>query len=500
MLKPEENAPAPIAEHGRRFYFGWPMVTLVVSLAVLGAAFGYWLSSRASHPIARGVSVAGRPIGGLTAPDATALLQKSFDPLARRPVTLILGEQSWIATPATVGMSVDYGEAVGRAMRVGRRGGLIRRLRERRAIARQGLELPLTFRTDQRLWDSFCQIIEGDVDQDPISAHLTVDQTGRLKVSAGKNGRILDRATLLTALQRGFTHDSRRYELPIAVAKAELTDDDVAKWPLDQVLGIYTTKFNAGDTQRSNNLQMAAAALDGLVIKPGAEFSFNEHVGPRVPEKGYMEAPVIQKNRLVLGVGGGVCQVSGTLFNAVLLAGLPILHRGNHSQPSAYVPLGRDATVVYEGIDFVFANDSGRPIVLVTGITGSRLTIAAVGHRDLRPKVSVEVEVKEKIPYETITENDPGLAAGVQAVTQVGRDGYKVQLWRQISWPDNHVVREPIGTVAFYPPQKKIIKRGTGSPRFGGMIPPRPSEPPPPPAVPAPPALPPAGESAGGSP
>ena len=323
-------------------------------------------------------------------------------------------------------------------------------------------------------------------------------QTGRLVVSAGRNGRILDRATLLTALQRGFVRDERRYDLPMAVVKPDLTNDDVAKWPLDQVLGIHTTKFNTGDTQRSNNLQMAAAALDGLVIKPGAEFSFNEHVGPRVPEKGYMEAPVIQRNRLVLGIGGGVCQVSGTLFNAVLLAGLPILQRGNHSQPSNYVPLGRDATVVYEAIDFVFANDSGRPIVLATGITGSRLTIAAVGHRDLKPRVSVEVEVKEKLPYETITENDPGLAAGVQAVTQAGRDGYKVQLWRQTSWPDNRVVREPIGTVAFYPPQKKIVKRGTGSPRFGGLIPPRPGDAIPPPAVA--PAPPPTGEPTEGSP
>ncbi|MGE5549980.1 MAG: VanW family protein [Bacteroidota bacterium] len=472
MRKPEERTETA---DRRRFCFGWQIAALLAALLVVGAVVGFFVAKSTGHRIVRGVTIAGTPVGRLNVKEAEDLLRIRAEVWSKTAVTLTCGDKSWAVTPATFGLIPDYAATLAEALRVGRRGGPLARWRERKSVARTGLALPLAFRVDRDRWNASCQAIEAEVNQEPESVHFAVNPAGKLTSTPGRDGLKLDRSRLLADLQKGFADRKKReYILPVLVVKAPLSREEVVSWPLDQVLAFYSTKFNAADQSRTHNLSMAAAALDGLIIKPGDEFSFNEHVGPRVPEKGYMEAPVVLKNQLVLGMGGGVCQVSSTLFNAALYASLPVGKRTNHSLPSTYVPLGRDATVVYDVVDLSFSNDTGRPVLIAAGIYGSRLTVALIGHRDAKPVVRLEVETKETIPHETVVENDPGLAAGVEAVTQAGRDGYKVQLWRTSTWPDGRSVREQIGKVAYYPPIKKVVKRGIGSPRFGNWTPPQP--------------------------
>ena len=443
-------------------------VVLLAALVGVGAVLGYWAAFFFDDRILPGVSVAGTPVGGVTSAEARDILAKKFGSVGRKPVTLTFEERAWRVSPPAVGIELDYAATIARAVHLGRHGGLVTRLRQRRLVAKEGRDLALVFKIEEALWDNFCRALEGEINVVPVDAHLSVDAGGGLHVSPSRPGRALDRGRLARILKESFlASNARVYPLPVNVLKPSLSEEEIAGWPLDQVLGFYVTKFDPADEQRTHNLRLAAQAIDGVIVRPDDEFSFNAFVGPRAPEKGYLEAPVIQRNRLVLGMGGGVCQVSSTLFNAVLLAGLPVRKRANHTQPSTYVPLGRDATVVFDAVDFVFANDSGRPVVIAAETVGARLVVAVVGHRDARPRVEIAVEIKESIPFTTEIENDPGLAAGVEAVVQQGREGYKVQLWRTITWPDRSVIREAIGPVAYYPPVKRLIKRGIGSPRFG---------------------------------
>lgn len=456
----------------RRFCFSWRIAAIFLALALVGAVAGYAVAKLTDNRVVRGVRLAGLRIGGLTRREAEDLLRVRGRVWGQTQLTLVSADRRWVVTPARVGLLPDYEASLDRAMRVGRRGGPLARWRERRRVAQAGLDLAPSFRLRRTPWEAFCRSLETEVNRDPVSAELAVNPAGRLSVSPGRAGQKLDRAALLAALQSGFADRKKTvYALPVVTIRPALSEEDIAKWPLDQVLAFYSTKFTAADESRTHNLKMAAAALNGLIVEPGGEFSFNKHVGPRVPEKGYMEAPVVFRNRLVLGMGGGVCQVSGTLFNAALLANLPIVTHTNHSLPSTYLPLGRDATVVYDAVDLVFANDTGRPVYIAAGVYGSRLVVALIGHRDVRPKVRIQVEIIEKIPFETVVENDPGLAAGTEAVAQQGREGYKIQLWRIVSGPDGSVDRQKIGRVAYYPPIKEILKRGIGSPRFGSLAP-----------------------------
>lgn len=131
-----------------------------------------------------------------------------------------------------------------------------------------------------------------------------------------------------------------------------------------KVIGQYTTYFNSGNKNRSHNIMLASQAINNYVVLPGETFSFNKVVGKRTKEKGYLQAPVIVRGELSEGIGGGICQVSSTLFNAVDKAGLHIIARYSHSRNVAYVRPGRDATVSWYGPDFVFQNRYAYPVMI----------------------------------------------------------------------------------------------------------------------------------------
>lgn len=141
-------------------------------------------------------------------------------------------------------------------------------------------------------------------------------------------------------------------------------DSEVLAHIKTQQIGQYITYFNSKNKSRSNNIELASKALDSHVVFPGETFSFNQVVGNRTIAKGYMRAPIIVRGELSEGIGGGICQVSSTLFNAVDRAGLKIVQRYSHSKRVPYVPSGRDATVSWYGPDFQFKNQYNQPILI----------------------------------------------------------------------------------------------------------------------------------------
>lgn len=143
-----------------------------------------------------------------------------------------------------------------------------------------------------------------------------------------------------------------------------------------EMIGTYTTEFNPLNLSRSKNLTLAAAALDGKLINPGEVLSYNKTVGPRWPSRGYEKAIIFQNGEMVEDYGGGVCQVSTTLYNAAVAAGLQIVERHHHSLPVPYVPDGFDATVSYGTLDMRFRNSTQDLLSIATAVQGSRLTIS----------------------------------------------------------------------------------------------------------------------------
>jgi vancomycin resistance protein YoaR len=232
------------------------------------------------------------------------------------------------------------------------------------------------------------------------------------------------------------------------------------------LLASYTTRFDPTNTNRMKNIQLAVQTLDGYLLAPGEVFSFNAAVGPRTPEAGYVEALVIENQEFVPGVGGGVCQVSTTLYNAVLRADLEVVERRQHSRRVHYVPCGADATVSDYFIDLKFKNNTSAYVVIKSMTTPGRVTFKLFGYHEMAPRVDLESIMEEEIPYETKEIEDPTLPQGKVLVEKEGGFGCRVRVVRRVTFPDGGYRAETISQ-DFYPPEMRQVRIGSGPPTEG---------------------------------
>ena len=207
-----------------------------------------------------------------------------------------------------------------------------------------------------------------------------------------------------------------------------------------------------------HNLKLGAAAIDGTVLMPGEQFSFNATVGDRSAEAGYRYATGISAGQLVDVLGGGICQVSSTFFGAAFFGGLEIVSSRPHSRPSSYVDMGLDSTVVYGAIDMKVKNSFDFPVVLHMTVSGGKVRAEVLGVR--RPyQVTFERELLETRPFTTVWRDDDRLRTGTTVVAQRGRRGFKVARTRLRS-AGGEVVDEQTWELR-YPPTTEIVRRGT---------------------------------------
>jgi vancomycin resistance protein YoaR len=213
---------------------------------------------------------------------------------------------------------------------------------------------------DEHKLREYAKQLEAIVYRAPVNA--SIDDRG--EILPEKKGRTLNHFAFF---QQFFTYFYGNGPMRIHQVYQDVypkVDRDLMKHVRQKRIGYYTTFFNPNNTNRSHNIWLAAKAINNYVVLPGETFSFNQVVGKRTKEKGYLQAPVIVKGELSEGIGGGICQVSSTLYNAVDHAGLHIVKRYSHSRHVPYVPPGRDATVSWYGPDFVFQNKYPYPILI----------------------------------------------------------------------------------------------------------------------------------------
>lgn len=220
----------------------------------------------------------------------------------------------------------------------------------------------------------------------------------------GKPGSRLDREALYEQLYAYFYGQGRwRAELP-QISVPPRVDGELLSQIRQKPIGYYATYYNASNRNRANNVGLAAAAINNQVVFPGETFSFNRVVGKRTAEKGYVRAPIIVRGELAEGVGGGICQVSSTLFNAIDRAGLRILQRYSHSRHVAYVPPGRDATVSWGGPDFVFRNEYGQPILIRAHASYGKMQVSVYSSDAIEYKPRAVPGTSERLPEEVPAE------------------------------------------------------------------------------------------------
>lgn len=246
--------------------------------------------------------------------------------------------------------------------------------------------------------------------------------------------------------------------LPTKAGTKKIPDAELEK--ITEVVTEYTTSFNAGQANRSSNIKRASEIIDGLIMMPGDEFSFNGHVGKRTVAGGFKVAGVYQSGRHAYDVGGGICQVSSTLYNAVLLADAEITQRSCHSLPVPYVPTGRDATVSYPSLDFKFKNNFSQPIAIQADYRPGKLTFRVLGKKEEGKEVVIERKPMGSWSNGVKYVEDSSLGYGKTKVVDRGGAGQKVATWRVVKKNGKVVEREDLGQ-SIYRGGPKIVARNS---------------------------------------
>ena len=251
------------------------------------------------------------------------------------------------------------------------------------------------------------------------------------------------------------------YIIPLKITKAKTTVKDLGTKAFPDKLSKFTTKYDASNRNRSTNLELAASKIDGTVLLPGEEFSYNKVVGKRTIENGYKEAAIYAGGGVQDGLGGGICQISSTLYNAVLLANLEIIERRNHTYTTSYCEAGRDATVVYGVQDFKFKNTREYPIKLNAKVKNGVATINIMGIKQKKEyTVKIRAYRTKSIPFKTEKIDDDSLYEGEEVVKQRGTNGCKAVCYRDLYLKGKKISSELLSTDT-YSAMKRILKIGT---------------------------------------
>lgn len=257
-----------------------------------------------------------------------------------------------------------------------------------------------------------------------------------------------------------IAEEKEEYIIPLKITKPSKTVKDIGTEAFPDLLATFSTKYNAGNAGRTTNLRLAANKINGTVLLPNEEFSYNAVVGERTISAGYKMAATYSNGAVVDGLGGGICQISSTLYDAVVMANLKITTRRNHQFVTSYVPAGKDATVVWGSQDFKFVNSRKYPVRITATVQGGVATVQVWGIKEeVEYDISIETKKIATIAPTTQYVQDPSLASGQQKVVQAGSDGRKVEAYKVMKL-NGQVVSTTLLSRDTYNAMKRIVHVG----------------------------------------
>ena len=273
--------------------------------------------------------------------------------------------------------------------------------------------------------ETIAQSVNTEVVQTALD--LESDPTGNT-IRAGTQGIQVE----IGALQAAINSSNRHETVQCTLTNPDYTVSEYKALLFRDVLGQCTTDFNPGNKGRTTNVLLATDFCNGVILMPGDVFSYNDTVGPRTYERGFKDATIYVGNSAEDGVGGGICQVTSTIYYAALRADLKIVERYAHSREVTYVPKGEDATVAWGSKDFKFENNTGFPMKVVTSHKSNNLTVKLYGTNLNNKTVKIETTVLSKTPFEVVYKVDETLAPGTEKVDSNGYTGYQTESYRVV--------------------------------------------------------------------
>jgi vancomycin resistance protein YoaR len=325
-------------------------------------------------------------------------------------------------------------------------------------LAALGARAAIPVKVDRDKATKALMALKAKHDISPSNAYLDLEEK---KIFDDVQGSGIDVWASLPRIETAARQGLAAVELVTVAEPARVTKTTLGISDISHVMGHYLTRFPVTDRDRNFNLKLAASKLNGVVLKPGEEWSFNATVGERSEKEGYKIAHVITAGEMVDGLAGGTCQISTTLFGAAFFAGLDIVKTINHSRPSAYTPLGFDATVVWPNVDLKLKNPYEFPVVIHYRVANGEALVEVLGKPRPYDRVVFERHVVESTPFGTEERLDDEIPKDVTSIDQAGFNGYKLERFRRF-YKGKTLIKSN-KWVLEYKPVTEYVRRGTST-------------------------------------
>ena len=405
--------------------------------------------------ILTGVYVEEMSLEGKTKSEAKSLVETYVESLSEKMITLIaVGGNEVQVKVSDLGLYWSNQEIIDEAVNIGQTGNVVQRYKTAKDLQYQNKVYRLEFGIDQELVKTIIREQCAAYNMEAADATLT-RENDRFVIIPGQTGEIVDEAASVKAIQEylnsSWNREDDSIELTVTVKEARGSEEELEK--VKDVLGTFTTSFKTSGSSRSANVRNGAELINGTTLYPGDEFSTYEAVSPFSQANGYYMAGSYLNGQVVDSLGGGICQVSTTLYNAVLLSELEVTERHNHSMIVTYVDPSADAAIAESsGKDFKFVNNTEAPIYIEGTTTDDKqisFTIYGVETRQSNRQVSYESEVISKTyPDSEVIYTDASLPVGSISV-QSAHIGYRANLWKVVTENGVEVSREQINSSSY---------------------------------------------------
>ncbi len=499
------------------------IIILALLLSTLSTAFG--ISTSVNDKVIHGISINGVDVSNLTKQEALSKLSNQLKDDLNKEIILTKGEYTTKIDASSIGAQYNLEESVESAYKVGRSGNniFVNNFEVLKSlISKKNITASIQY--NDELLNEKLNVIDSEIPGRVINSNYKIENND-LIITSGYDGYRIKRDEIKESIKSGLetnnltieipvedfhtdeididaihkeiykepkdaTFNPDPYELhkeedgldfaisldearamvadrqdtytiPLKVLKPKVTVKSLPQEAFPDQLATYSTTYASSNYNRSTNISLAAKAVNGTVLMPGETFSYNGTLGQRTTAKGYREAGAYVNGQVSTEVGGGICQVSSTLYNAALLCNLEIVARTNHSFEPAYVPAGQDATVSWKSPDFQFKNNREYPIKLVASAGSGRITFVIYGVKsDNDYEVKIQSSKTGTIPFSTQYVNDDSLPVGTTKVTQSGSNGCRSVTYK-ILYKDGQEVSRTLINSDTYNPHNQVIAKGT---------------------------------------
>ncbi|MDO4261270.1 MAG: VanW family protein [Eubacteriales bacterium] len=440
----------------------WSRCALAVCMAVM--ALGMTVSAEEAT-ILNGVMIDKVDVSGMTKAEALAALTSYEEQLGEQSIRLGIGDNVMEVQLSELGVAFSNEEVVDEALGYGRTGNIVKRYKDQKDLQHSGKVYALSWEADEDTVRAYVEENCTQYDQEAKNASLS-RENGEFHFVAGEQGLELDVdaavSTIMDYLENGWSSDGGEETLTLAtkVTEPEGSSEELAY--VTDLLGSFTTSFSTSNANRRKNVNTGAEHINGTVLYPGEEFSTYEVVQPFTEANGYAMAGSYLNGEVVDSMGGGICQVSTTLYNAVIRAELEVTERSPHSMTVSYVELSEDAAIAGTYKDFKFVNSTDYPIYIEGYTTADRkITFNIYGKetRDADRTISFESVLVSKTDPTTVLTEDAGQGLGYKSVSS-GRTGYVAELYKVVKVNGVETERTKVNK-STYKGSNRVVTYGT---------------------------------------